>query len=355
MKLFKCDNCGQPVYFENTFCIKCNATLGFEAGQLDMISLKKVPDGVLKPYNESLPQSGYNYCLNHVHNVCNWVLPFNSSQSYCIACDVNKTIPDISHRESWKKWQRIEAAKHRLIYSLLRFNLPVVSKHRDQLNGLAFDFLAQTGGPYGERLLTGHENGLITLNIEEADDAIRAMAQKQMDEVYRTLLGHFRHESGHYYWNILIQNTSLLQPFRNIFGNEYLDYAAALKAHYNKPTQNIWQSHYISAYASAHPWEDWAETWAHYLHIIDTMETAYSFGISLKPQFASEKINISTQLNIDPYSAPDFENIIGSWIPLTFVMNSLNRSMGLKDPYPFVITNTVKEKLNFIHNAIWNR
>ena len=367
MKLFKCNNCGQPVYFENYACLKCNALLGFDPQQMDVLALLKQEISIpgqeaagqeqvqgQMPYAilNKEEQSGqlYKYCSNKNYNVCNWLLPFDSEKEFCVACNLNQTIPDLSTPDHLEKWGRIEAAKHRLVYSLLRFKLRVISKFDDEDQGIAFNFMSDDAA--GTHLLTGHDHGLITLNIAEADDVILEMARNQMEEVYRTLLGHFRHEIGHYYWERLIENTDRLQSFRQLFGNETIDYGEALKAHYAKPHSNDWQNNFISAYAASHPWEDWAETWAHYLHIIDTMETAYSFGLSVKPRVPGQAEELNAKLNIDPYNTKSFEEIIERWLPLSYVMNSLNRSMGLKDSYPFVINDAVKEKLAFIHKTI---
>jgi len=356
MKLFKCDYCGQPVYFENTYCVPCNSPLGFDPQRMDLLALQTAGNNSYilldgqDNANHSAPR--YKYCSNKQYSVCNWLLPHDSETEFCIACELNRTIPDLGKPDHLTKWGHIEAAKHRLIYSLLRFKLPVISKTQDEDKGIAFDFLADENKSEGKRLLTGHEHGVITLNIDEADDAIREMARNQMDEVYRTVLGHFRHEIGHYYWDQLIRNTNRLQSFRNLFGDETADYAEALKQHYNKPGSEAWRDKFISAYASAHPWEDWAETWAHYLHIVDTMETAYAFGMTLNPGVANPDNAISARLNINPYTTSSIEDIMERWLPLSFVMNSLNRSMGLKDSYPFVINEAVKMKLNFIHETI---
>ncbi|MEI9947206.1 MAG: putative zinc-binding peptidase [Chitinophagaceae bacterium] len=356
MKLFKCDHCGQPVYFENTFCVQCNASLGFDPQRMDLVALQ---DGENNSYTlfdskgkvtSSTPH--YKYCSNRQYNVCNWLLPHDSEEEFCIACSLNRTIPDLSQPDHLVKWARIEVAKHRLVYSLLRFKLPVISKTQDEDKGIAFDFLADENTDGEKRLLTGHNHGLITLNIEEADDAIREMARNQMDEVYRTLVGHFRHEIGHYYWERLIEDTKRLKPFRELFGDESIDYGEALKEHYNKAPSDEWREKFISAYASSHPWEDWAETWAHYMHIVDTLETAYSFGLTVNPRVADLDNEMSARLNIDPYTTKSIDDIIERWIPLSFVMNSLNRSMGMKDSYPFVINEAVKEKLTFIHETI---
>jgi hypothetical protein len=173
-----------------------------------------------------------------------------------------------------------------------------------------------------------------------------------MDEVYRTLLGHFRHEIGHYYWDRLIRDTNMLPSFRKLFGDESIDYSEALKKHYSQGPSPAWTEKFISAYAGAHPWEDWAETWAHYIHIVDTLETAYWYGMTLNPKSVDATHEMGANVDIDPYETDDFEDIIKRWLPLSFVMNSLNRSMGMKDSYPFVINEAVKNKLNFIHETV---
>jgi hypothetical protein len=230
--------------------------------------------------------------------------------------------------------------------------LPLKSKTEDETNGLAFDFIADNGTIENQKVLTGHQNGLITINIAEADDLERETAKKMMKEVYRTLLGHFRHEIAHYYWDVLIAPyPDKLQQCRNVFGDDSIDYAEALKAHYEKGNPPDWNLNYISAYASTHPWEDWAETWAHYMHIIDTLETAYSFGIKIDIASSSK---VKADIKKDPYQAENFDSLINLWLPLTFAMNSLNRSMGLNDLYPFLITPPVKEKMKFIHEVVLN-
>ena len=350
MKLFKCSNCSQPVYFENTYCVKCNSTLGFVAEKLQTTALVVENKG-LYSITEKKQKTFYKYCSNYQYGVCNWLIPSDSNSFFCKACELNRTIPDISRKEYLNKWQKIENAKHRLVYQLLRMNLPVVSKQRDVQTGLLFDFMADITTDDSERILTGHDEGVITINTAEADDIEREMARKQMDEVYRTVLGHFRHEIGHYYWDRLIANTDKLTGFRKLFGDETIDYAEALQKHYSAGTPLNWNENYISAYATAHPWEDWAETWAHYLHIIDTLETAYSFGMSVHPIVAETK-RLHAEIKKDPYDIEDFEAIMELWFPLTFAMNSLNRSMGLRDIYPFLITNGVKQKMKFIHEVI---
>ena len=193
------------------------------------------------------------------------------------------------------------------------------------------------------------------MNIADADDVERAMAKKQMDEVYRTLLNHFRHEIGHYYWEVLVAGSDWLERFRSVFGDERINYSDALELHYRNGPPDNWQKNYISSYASSHPWEDWAESWAHYLHMVDTLETAYAFGLTINPKLKGCPENISTLISEDAYRCSDFSQLFKQWIPLSLALNSLNRSMGLPDTYTFVISPSVRKKLAFVHELIRNR
>jgi hypothetical protein len=349
MQLFKCDQCGHPVYFDNTFCSKCHNLLGFDGISLKMISLQPQEDGSMAA--AKLGQK-YHYCINHNHSVCNWVIPDSSTAAICIACAPNRTVPNTSNPEHLERWKTIEQAKHRLIYALLKWKLPVKSKIIAPESGLAFDFKSDECLPEGQRVLTGHASGVITMNIAEADDVEREMAKKDMDEVYRTVLGHFRHEIGHYYWDQLIAGSVYLDEFRALYGDERTSYQEALDRYYKQGAPSDWNENYISAYATMHPWESWAETWAHYMHITDTLETAYSFGLDIKPLVAPMGAGMSATIDQNAYDCKDFKKIFNCWLPLSFMMNSLNRSMGARDIYPFVINPRVKEKLEFIHKVI---
>lgn len=349
MQLFTCSHCGQPVYFDNTFCAHCGNQLGFDAIGLKMVSLSVDADGHLA---EQSTGQYFHYCQNHQHDVCNWVIPDEDPATFCLACALNRTIPDINQHEYLDRWKKIESAKHRLIYALQKWQLPVFSKAVDEEKGLIFDFKADNPNDKKNRVLTGHADGVITMNIAEADDVEREMAKNNMDEVYRTVLGHFRHEVGHYYWDLLIADSPYLHEFRQIFGDETYSYQDALDKHYQEGAPTDWQRNYISSYATMHPWEDWAETWAHYLHIVDTLETGYSFGLAIHPLAARPQDPMSTNLLADAYDMTGFEAIYNSWLPVTFVMNSINRSMGEQDLYPFVINDAVKNKLAFIHKVI---
>lgn len=271
----------------------------------------------------------------------------------CVACGLNGVIPDLSVPENVHRWRRIEGAKRRLIYSLARLQLPLVPKAQDAERGLQFDSIEEhaTDARPDPVTTTGHAHGIITLNIKEADDAAREQSRQAMGEPYRTVLGHFRHEIAHYYWDVLVSNTPALEGFRAMFGDETADYDAALKKHYADGAPADWATRFVSAYASCHPWEDWAETWAHYLHITDTLETARSFGVKVRHGTGGDSASANL-IGIDPFEESDFQRVIAAWMPLTFALNSLNRSMGFRDVYPFVLSNPVIAKLTFIHNFL---
>jgi hypothetical protein len=174
--------------------------------------------------------------------------------------------------------------------------------------------------------------------------------RRQMGEPYRTLLGHFRHEIAHYYWDRLVLNAPGIEAFRQLFGDEREDYGAALQRHYANGPPPDWQERFVSSYASTHPWEDWAETWAHYFHMVDTLETASAFGMRVRPR-VTKGADLSAAIDFDPHSAA-LDRIVDSWLPLTFAVNSINRSMGIADLYPFVLAPPVIVKLSFIHDRI---
>ena len=277
-------------------------------------------------------------CANYVaEGVCNWMVPVASEDDLCQACDLNRVIPDLSQPGNRALWHDVEKAKRRLVYTLNGLRLPLRSKRLDPEFGLAFDIKASSGA---ERVITGHADGLVTLNLTEADAAERERVRLAMKERYRTLLGHFRHEVGHYYWEVLVSRTGRLEGFRAVFGDERQDYAEALRRHDADEVVGPPSESFISAYAASHPWEDFAETFAHYLHCVDTLQTAQDFG------FVHDVV---------PGPGPqvdDFERAFGEWTQLSVALNSLNRSMGLPDPYPFAVGPGAKEKLRFVHELI---
>jgi hypothetical protein len=355
VKLFKCQACGQLLHFENTRCESCGRALGYlpEPGLLSALEPEGGDGGGgWRPWAD--PDRRYRFCANAAHGACNWLVEPDAAGPFCRACRHNRTIPDLSVPENLLRWRKLELAKHRLFYTLIRLGLPLASRADDPEHGLAFDFLANTPDPTAPKVVTGHENGLITIAVEEADDAERERMRLAMGETYRTVLGHLRHEVGHWFWDVLVRDggPGRLDAFRALFGDERRDYAEALKAHYAAGPPPDWPGRFITAYASAHPWEDWAETWAHYLHIVDTLETARAFGLRVRPPIEPSEA-FSAELDFDPHMPGHaIGRIVGAWLPLTFAVNSLNRSMGQPDLYPFVLSPPAVEKLGFVHACV---
>lgn len=352
MKLFECQQCGQLLDFGNTHCERCGRVLGYLPWLTTLSALEPVDGQRWRAL--AVPGHFLRFCGNAVHEVCNWLVPDAApSGALCEACRLNRTIPDLGTGRNLLLWQRLEAAKHRLVYGLLRLGLPVASKLDEPEQGLAFDFLSETGpwAEQAERVLTGHAAGVITINIAEADDAERERQRQEMSEPFRTLLGHFRHEAGHYYWERLVRHGPWLERVRALFGDDEHDYASSLDAHYAWGPPPDWHERFVSAYASMHPLEDWAETWAHYLHMVDTLETAHHLGMGTRL-----RVGQSPWLNVeniaDPYQQTNFDTLIGEWIALTFAANSLNRSMGQPDLYPFVLRRPVIDKLRLVHELV---
>ena len=346
-RLYRCA-CNRPVYFQNSLCTACSAPLGYIPELYEVRALEPGPgEGSWRIAGEK--DSGtYRRCANFDSSAgCNWLVPVDDPNPLCTSCRLNRTLPDLADADNQRYWRAIEIAKRRLVSQLLAMDLPVRSKTEDPERGVAFDLLRSP--PEGPRVLTGHAGGLITLNVEEADDARRERIRNELHEPYRTLLGHFRHEIGHYYWDRLIPGTEWEAKFRDLFGDERADYAAALKANYDNGPPADWRDRHISAYASTHPWEDWAETWAHFMHIQDSLDTAMSFGLTGNRILG----------DVEPYSredlyAPDDPDaahllmMLNAWLGMTTVLNELARSMGQQDFYPFVMSRPVVRKLQFI-------
>lgn len=323
MKRYSC-HCGNEVYFENTFCHACRGELGFIPENQAVVKLNQFEQ--------------YRRCQHRPSLDCNWLIAPDDANIQCRACRLTRIIPNLGINNNLQRWARLEATKRRAFYMLLQLQLPIPDRHNSNDTLLLFDFLEdRRSNRYSkfDMVYTGHASGIITINAAEADDSYRSAAQQKMKEAYRTLLGHFRHELGHFYWMNLQNQVDDLAAFRDCFGDERQDYQKALKYFYRHGARQNWSNQYISAYASAHPLEDWAECWAHYLHIRDTLETAASFGLLATP--------------------PDlamFGDCLSTWKQFSVVLNALNRSMGVSDPYPFVINPSVDRKLQFIEQWV---
>ncbi|SDB33023.1 zinc-binding metallopeptidase family protein [Belnapia rosea] len=356
MKLFHCQACAQVLYFENIRCERSGHTLGFLSDNMDLSALEPLEtsaEGTQLWRPLAMPNSRMRLCANAQYEACNWLVQADSEEVFCATCRHNRTVPDLTEPMNLFAWQRWQSALHRLFYTLSRLGLPLANRVDDPQHGLVFDVLADP--PDGPKVLTGHDEGIITLALSEADDAERERRRTAMGEPYRTLLGHVRHETGHHYWDLLVRDAGRLEDCRAVFGDDSQDYGQALQAHYANGAPPDWQDAYVSAYATAHPWEDFAETWAHYLHIVDTLEMAAAFGLRLRPRLPQAEQTaevLAAKIDFDPYGAVTIEELIEAWLPLTYAANSLNRCMGAPDLYPFVLSAPAIAKLGYIHALV---
>lgn len=339
MPIRSCPSCRQRLLFEARVCDGCMKAVGFQPGLDGFLAFDEGVGGWVDPAGIS---SEMTYCGNARVGVCNWLVPAAAHDKRCQACRLNRTIPDLSVPGVLDRWRIIEDAKRRMIYGLFRLGLPLEAS--PQNGSPKFDFLydaaAETGA--SPQWLTGHAGGVITLNIIEADDVARERIRRELGEPYRTVLGHFRHEIAHYYWHRLVEHSPDLHRFRALFGDETADYAAAAARHYETGAPPLWSEDFISAYATMHPWEDFAETFAHYLHLVDTLASLSDAGVSFAPGGAQI---------VDPYRA-DISAIAAAWIPAAFALNEVCRSMGQRDLYPFSLSPAVMLKLDYVHRLV---
>lgn len=351
-RAFRCQ-CRRPVFFRNSQCLACGTPLGYvpEAGALVPLQPAGDAEGQgWRVFGAGADTPVWRRCANFEASACNWMIPAGDTHTLCCSCRLNRVIPDLSLPQNVRAWTLIELAKRRLVSQLLALGLPLKPKSEDPAQGLAFDFLAAT--PDAPRVMTGHADGVITLNIEEADDATRERVRNELHEPYRTLLGHLRHEVGHHYWDRLVCDTPWHAPFRALFGDERADYGEALQRNYEQGPPPDWPQRHVSAYASSHPWEDWAETWAHYLHMVDTVDTALSFGLD------ADDVEVNTEpWRPEVLETPDadFLSFVNAWVELTALLNEMSRSMGQPDFYPFVLSAPAVRKLHFVHRVVNRR
>ena len=335
MKRFNC-YCGNSVFFEQTNCDRCGKTLGFDFNSMKMIPLSKNGSLLI----DSASKKTYKKCTNWTEfNVCNWVLEDSSKNDLCFACQFNRVIPNQSADNAPVnnlRWLRLEKAKKRLIFSLARIGLPLKNGWGSSVEGLLFDFVESMGDKV---VTTGYSDGIITINSLEADHVARVSAKYALNERYRTIIGHLRHETGHYYldkFDLPPNLKKILEDnFGNLFNKNLSEYNEALQSYYkNGPAEN-WEENYISAYASAHPIEDWAESWSHYLLIMDTLETLQEEGYF---DDCIDKMNITEKLE--------------KWRSLSSSLNQITRSLGMQDAYPFTLGKKVSEKIACVSKFI---
>ena len=331
MRDFTCPNCGQRLAFENSLCLSCGSALGFGSKTLDFEILDA--DGT---------SSGSGQVAKMCGNVgrigCNWLAATDEPSGLCFSCRLTRTVPARTDTEATVEFAEAETAKRRLLVGLLELHLPIIGRDADPERGLCFDLLSSAR----TQVMTGHDDGVITLDLAESNDVHREQLRVSMGEPYRTLLGHFRHEIGHYYYMVLAESGPVRAEFENLFGDPDLDYQKALDRHYSQGAPAGWETNYVSSYATMHPAEDWAETFAHYLHIRDTIDTAAAFG------FAPSGAALDRRMPGDA----GFDRIIELWLPLSWSLNMINRSMGHRDLYPFVLAGPMLDKMRLVHRLV---
>jgi hypothetical protein len=318
VRAFHCEICGAELFFENSVCVTCGTAVGYSRQQ-----------GTMAAVSADRP-----ICANLNRCGCNWIADPASAFGLCFSCMLTRTRPADGDMVGLGQYWIAESAKRRLIFGLDELQLPI--KVSDGSVGLAFDLLSSSQG----KIITGHQNGIITLDLAESNDAHREALRASMDEPYRTVLGHFRHEIGHYYCELLALSPDRREEFRGLFGDESTSYEEALQRHYSTGSGQDWQDRFISAYATMHPLEDFAEVFGHFLHVADTLQTAQEFGL------------LPDEQRVGPLETPMAELIARTWLPLTKGLNQINRSMGRPDLYPFVLAQPVIVKLAFVADLV---
>ena len=313
MRSFSCPTCGRLVFFENSACLHCGTALAYDPADRTLGALADRPR-----------------CANAEIARCNWPAP--APGLLCASCVRTRTRPADGDAQGLEALATAEAAKRRLLFELDELGL---APGED----LRFDLLSSAYEP----VTTGHADGLVTLDLAESGDAHREAMREQMGEPYRTVLGHLRHETGHYFWPRLAPGEAERERARALFGDERAGYQEALQRHYAQGPPPDWAERHVSAYAATHPAEDWAETFAHYLHIRDTLQTARAYGVT------TELENPSPPTPRTPRPGT-MEALIADWLPLSLALNQLNRSMGHDDLYPFVLPPAVLDKLALVHD-----
>jgi hypothetical protein len=336
---FPCSVCRQLLFFENSKCLRCGTEVGYLPEAAQVVALQAV--GFRFERVDGLPGS-YRHCSNRGVARCNWMISDDDRVDRCQSCRLTSVRPNDTELNSLEAFADAEAAKRRLLHQLMALGLPVVDRSDDVVRGVAFELLSARG----RNVITGHDSGVITLDLSESDDAHREFVRQQLGEPYRTVLGHLRHEIAHYYWPSLIEQNGHVTEFRRMFGDERESYDEALVRYYAQVDAD-WSGSHVSKYATMHPWEDWAETFAHYLHIHAGLATAESIGLAVgEPAQSAGRQAWTTRDHIT------IGEMVQLWLGLTLALNAMSRSIGQPDLYPFVISPGVVEKLDFVHRCI---
>ncbi|MHA3703039.1 zinc-binding metallopeptidase family protein [Jatrophihabitans sp. YIM 134969] len=320
MRPFVCPVDNALLSFEDLSCLSCHTEVVYD-----------------RPLRRMERAANAAVCTNREQIGCNWA----SAGGLCEACATTRVRPNDADIAGVAAWALTETAKRRLFYQLDDLHLPT--------GDVVFDLLSSRE----ESVTTGHADGVITVDMAEGDDVHRESVRIGLGEAYRTMLGHLRHEIGHYYWQVLVDGTDFLAPSRRLFGDDREDYAHALEVHYAKPDDGAWRGQFLSRYAASHPWEDWAECFAHYLLITDTVQTAATWQVTIAGPVTQPLVNNLASLSSYPIDRPlAFDALISTWLPLSYALNAVNRSLGQEDAYPFVLSAPVLTKVRFVAEVV---
>ncbi len=319
MRAFLCRVCDSPLVIEDVECPVCLTPTGYARLEGDMVPV------VNGTYLDA-DGARWSRCRNMELSGCNWLVGYEGEQ--CFSCGLTRTRPPGADLEGLALYPVAEGAKRHLIAELDRIGLPIVTRAEDPDRGLCFDLLSSVN----EKIIMGHNRGAVTIDLAEGDDVIRVKMQREFREPFRTMLGHFRHEIGHYYEMLLVRGDERIGQTRELFGDESAPYQEAIERHYLEGPPRGWEATYISSYATMHPFEDFAESFAHFLHIRDAVDTANNFGL----------------IGADDDLVNFGDLVRNTWTPLATALNQINRSMGRRPLYPFRLADRVIEKLDFV-------
>lgn len=323
--------CGQLIFFENAQCLRCQSPVGICPACWNLTSLRtkaSVTEGVFICERNGCGTELRLCQNNQLHGFCNCLVDASElTESFCVFCRLNEMIPDLSIPGNLEKWSKLETAKRRTLFGAHHAGFPFGPNQGALHPILKFSFKSDAVEP----VTTGHFQGSITINLSEADEVERERQRVNLGEPQRTLIGHFRHELGHYYWSLLVENTCVLN-FRNIFGDERNpDYATAQQIYYSNGPAYNWSLNYISAYASMHPWEDFAETFNAYLDMRAVLATSSFFGLSRVKRMSVKRM-------------------VAEYARIGVIANEMCRDMGLIDLVPTIVNSPVIQKMEFIHD-----
>lgn len=313
MKIFSCPGCAGRLFFDNLSCA-CGREVAFdpEAGRF---------------------VSEASTCSNRAPIMCNWVAP--EGGGLCESCVTTRIHPDLAVPGNGLLWAKAEQAKRRALAGLRRWGW---FGDADDGPRPEFHMLSEATASGSVDVTMGHAAGVVTIDLAESDAAEQVRRREQLGEPYRTMVGHFRHEIAHFLFERLAASGAFTSGFRALFGDERADYGAALRRHYEAGPPEGWERNCISAYASAHPHEDWAESAAHMLHLVDMVDS-----------FAAADLSSATfsKPGHDAYAEVDASRLLAAALEIGVALNHVNRALGVDDLYPFVTPDKVLEKLAF--------